>query len=64
VTRSARTATQGSILMTIPSLYYHCSTLIGAEGLSSAAMLGVPVLGGVLMAVQRRRNARARRDQS
>jgi len=46
------------------AIYYHCASLVGAEGLSSAAMLSVPVLGGVLMAVQRRRNARARRDHS
>ena len=48
--------------MALASLYYHCNSLLTEGGLSSAALLGVPVLSGALIAIQRRRNARTRRD--
>ena len=44
------------------SLYYHCASFLGDPGLSPAALLSVPVLGGALMWAQRRRTARRARD--
>jgi hypothetical protein len=40
------------------AFYYRGAAFLAEGGLSSAAILSVPVLGGVLMAIQRRRNAR------
>jgi hypothetical protein len=40
------------------AFYYRGAAFIAEGGLSSAAILAVPVLGGALMYLQRRRNAR------
>lgn len=48
--------------MAVASLYYHCSSLIGADGLQAGALFAVPVIGAVLWGAERRRRARAARD--